>query len=280
MLFMAIDAVKFRKAVTPGDQLIIEVVPLRKGKIFKMKGEIRVRRQGRVVGGVPRGARREVQGHVMRRAPACGSCSSLALVGCRVRQQLDARRRRTGDAAPVEIVTEPQLARRRRGRGDDRRDRAERRRGRRDALALGGTVRGKHRARDRRRLLPARGRHSRRAAGRAHAAIDGFDLALELEDASGTVIAKLGSRRRAHQARASRTSASRRGATRVVVRQRRRSRAEAGQAREGQAAGAARAAGSGRRGPSPVYELTAQLVPPSRPAPSASPTTIAAPRTT
>ena len=42
MLFMAIDAVKFRRAVTPGDQLIIEVVPLRKGKIFKMKGEIRV----------------------------------------------------------------------------------------------------------------------------------------------------------------------------------------------------------------------------------------------
>ena len=40
MLFMAIDAVKFRKAVVPGDQLIIEVVPLRKGKIFKMKGEI------------------------------------------------------------------------------------------------------------------------------------------------------------------------------------------------------------------------------------------------
>ena len=42
MLFMAIDAVKFRKAVTPGDQLKIEVVPLRKGKIFKMKGEIKV----------------------------------------------------------------------------------------------------------------------------------------------------------------------------------------------------------------------------------------------
>jgi beta-hydroxyacyl-ACP dehydratase FabZ len=40
MLFMAIDAVKFRKPVTPGDQLVIEVVPLRKGKIFKMKGEI------------------------------------------------------------------------------------------------------------------------------------------------------------------------------------------------------------------------------------------------
>ena len=42
MLFMAIDGVKFRKAVTPGDQLTIEVVPLRKGKIFKMKGEIKV----------------------------------------------------------------------------------------------------------------------------------------------------------------------------------------------------------------------------------------------
>jgi len=47
MLFMAIDAVKFRKAVTPGDQLRIEVVPLRKGKIFKMKGEITV--EGKVV---------------------------------------------------------------------------------------------------------------------------------------------------------------------------------------------------------------------------------------
>jgi beta-hydroxyacyl-ACP dehydratase FabZ len=42
MLFMAIDAVKFRKAVVPGDQLHIEVVPLRKGTIFKMKGEIKV----------------------------------------------------------------------------------------------------------------------------------------------------------------------------------------------------------------------------------------------
>ncbi len=42
MLFMAIDQVKFRKAVTPGDQLRIEVVPLRKGKIFKMKGIITV----------------------------------------------------------------------------------------------------------------------------------------------------------------------------------------------------------------------------------------------
>ena len=47
MMFMAIDEVKFRRAVTPGDQLRIEVVPLRKGKIFKMKGEIQV--DGQVV---------------------------------------------------------------------------------------------------------------------------------------------------------------------------------------------------------------------------------------
>lgn len=47
MLFMGMDAVKFRKPVTPGDQLIIEVVPLRKGRIFKMKGEIK--RDGEVV---------------------------------------------------------------------------------------------------------------------------------------------------------------------------------------------------------------------------------------
>src|SRR5215831_8535004 len=32
ILFMAIDAVRFRRAVVPGDQLIIEIVPLRKGK--------------------------------------------------------------------------------------------------------------------------------------------------------------------------------------------------------------------------------------------------------
>lgn len=47
MVFMAIDVVKFRKAVVPGDQLVIEVVPLRKGKIFKMKGECKV--DGKVV---------------------------------------------------------------------------------------------------------------------------------------------------------------------------------------------------------------------------------------
>lgn len=42
VFFMAIDNVKFRKPVTPGDQLVIEVVPLRRGRIWKMKGEIRV----------------------------------------------------------------------------------------------------------------------------------------------------------------------------------------------------------------------------------------------
>ena len=38
ILFMAIDKVKFRKPVTPGDQLRLEVVPLRSGKIWKMQG--------------------------------------------------------------------------------------------------------------------------------------------------------------------------------------------------------------------------------------------------
>jgi 3-hydroxyacyl-[acyl-carrier-protein] dehydratase len=42
MLFMAIDQVKFRRPVVPGDQLRIEVVPLRKGKIFKMRGQCTV----------------------------------------------------------------------------------------------------------------------------------------------------------------------------------------------------------------------------------------------
>lgn len=41
--FMAIDKVKFRKMVVPGDQLILEVVPLRKGgAIWKMRGEAKV----------------------------------------------------------------------------------------------------------------------------------------------------------------------------------------------------------------------------------------------
>ena len=47
VFFMAIDGVKFRRPVTPGDQLRIEVVPLRKGRIWKMKGEITV--DGQVV---------------------------------------------------------------------------------------------------------------------------------------------------------------------------------------------------------------------------------------
>jgi beta-hydroxyacyl-ACP dehydratase FabZ len=42
ILFMAIDSVKFRKTVTPGDQLILEVVPLRRGKVWKMRGEGKV----------------------------------------------------------------------------------------------------------------------------------------------------------------------------------------------------------------------------------------------
>jgi len=42
MYFMTIDGVKFRKPVIPGDQLLIEVVPIRVGKIFKAKGECKV----------------------------------------------------------------------------------------------------------------------------------------------------------------------------------------------------------------------------------------------
>jgi 3-hydroxyacyl-[acyl-carrier-protein] dehydratase len=41
--FMAIDAVKFRKPVVPGDVLRLEVVPLRKGgAVWKMRGEAKV----------------------------------------------------------------------------------------------------------------------------------------------------------------------------------------------------------------------------------------------
>ncbi|HWN66194.1 MAG TPA: 3-hydroxyacyl-ACP dehydratase FabZ, partial [Haliangium sp.] len=47
VMFMAIDKVKFRKPVTPGDQLVMEVVPLRRGKIWKMQGTARV--DGQVV---------------------------------------------------------------------------------------------------------------------------------------------------------------------------------------------------------------------------------------
>lgn len=42
MFFMAMDKVKFRKPVTPGDQLVMEVVPLRRGKVWKMQGTAKV----------------------------------------------------------------------------------------------------------------------------------------------------------------------------------------------------------------------------------------------
>jgi 3-hydroxyacyl-[acyl-carrier-protein] dehydratase len=47
VMFMAIDKVKFRKPVTPGDQLVMEVVPLRRGRIWKMQGTAKV--DGQVV---------------------------------------------------------------------------------------------------------------------------------------------------------------------------------------------------------------------------------------
>jgi len=41
--FMAIDKAKFRKPVLPGDHLVLEVTPLRKGgAIWKMRGEAKV----------------------------------------------------------------------------------------------------------------------------------------------------------------------------------------------------------------------------------------------
>ena len=41
--FLSIDKAKFRKPVVPGDVLMLEVVPLRKGgSIWKMRGEAKV----------------------------------------------------------------------------------------------------------------------------------------------------------------------------------------------------------------------------------------------
>ena len=40
--FMTIEKVKFRRMVKPGDQLVIAVEPLRRGRIWKLKGEITV----------------------------------------------------------------------------------------------------------------------------------------------------------------------------------------------------------------------------------------------
>jgi len=41
--FMAIDKAKFRKPVVPGDQLVLELTPLRKGgAIWKLRGEAKV----------------------------------------------------------------------------------------------------------------------------------------------------------------------------------------------------------------------------------------------
>jgi beta-hydroxyacyl-ACP dehydratase FabZ len=43
IFFMAIDKVKFRKPVVPGDALILEVIPLRQGgAVWKMRGEAKV----------------------------------------------------------------------------------------------------------------------------------------------------------------------------------------------------------------------------------------------
>ena len=96
MLFMAIDAVKFRKAVTPGDQLHIEVVPLRKGKIFKMKGEIKV--DGHVVSsaeflaGTRREDRRSHEASTSCDARSCSSCSRPAAAAAARKSQAHRQR--------------------------------------------------------------------------------------------------------------------------------------------------------------------------------------------
>ena len=44
--FAAIDKVKFRKPVVPGDQIVFELIAMRKGtKVWKMKGKAMVRKQ-------------------------------------------------------------------------------------------------------------------------------------------------------------------------------------------------------------------------------------------
>jgi 3-hydroxyacyl-[acyl-carrier-protein] dehydratase len=42
LLFMTISNAKFRRQVRPGDRLDLEVLPLRKGRVWKMKGVGRV----------------------------------------------------------------------------------------------------------------------------------------------------------------------------------------------------------------------------------------------
>lgn len=43
IFLMGVDKVRFRRAVVPGDQLMVEVTPLRKGaSVWKLKGEARV----------------------------------------------------------------------------------------------------------------------------------------------------------------------------------------------------------------------------------------------
>ncbi len=47
ILFMGIERARFRVPVRPGDRLVLEVVPLRTGRHWRLRGEARV--EGRVV---------------------------------------------------------------------------------------------------------------------------------------------------------------------------------------------------------------------------------------
>ena len=42
LMLMTIDGAKFRRPVRPGDRMLLDVVPLRKGRLWKLRGAARV----------------------------------------------------------------------------------------------------------------------------------------------------------------------------------------------------------------------------------------------
>ena len=156
MLFMAIDAVKFRKAGRAGRPAPHRGRAAAQGQDLQDEGRDQSRRPGRVIGGVPGRARGEDR----------KSHEALLVVARCVLGSRRARRRRhedqrTGSAAPVEIVNEVAAAGRAVTAADDRRGRAERRRRGRDAAAARRHAARQDRAGDRRRSRTARRRQGR-----------------------------------------------------------------------------------------------------------------------
>ena len=188
-------------------------------------------------------------------AIACSSRRAACGGGDSSERSAHAAARRRSRSSPTPVCAD---ARRAPARGV-RRDRAQRQRRRRDAArARRDGARQDRSGRHRRRSLPDRRDAGRRARGRACRGVDGVDLVLEIEDATGTVLAQSdrgGARVRGGRAR---TSASTPGRYTAVVRgkkpPRRRSRKPKGKKRRTGAEPAGRA---------PVYEITAQLVAPA-----------------